>query len=171
MEVGYCHLIDGQRSATNNSSRLEKRAPPIALINPLLLVREPEIARPRGRPQGAENRRAEAFDNSTHRLPSQFERVEMETADAIAPEVERAIHRANTTPGRVGRRGRGRGRGRGGGGGGGGGIGERAETNTRTGRARARASRGRAGRGRGDGIGGDAADGIGGDAANAAPIN
>ena len=122
MEVGYCHLIDGQRSVTNNSSRLEKRAPPIALINPLLQVREPEIVRPRGRPQGAENRRAEAFDNSTHRLPSQFERVEMETADAIAPEVERAIHRANTTPGRVGRRGLGRGRGRGGGRGGGGGL-------------------------------------------------
>ena len=171
MEVGYCHLIGGQRSATNKSSSLEKRASPIALINLLLLVREPEIARPRGRPQGAEKRGAEAFDHSTHRLLSQFERVEIETADAIAPEEERAIHRANTTQGRVGRRGRGRERERGGGRGGGGGIGERAETNTRTGRARARASRGKAGRGRGDGIGGDAADGIGWDAANAAPIN
>lgn len=56
----------------------EKAIPPqIDTINPLLLVQEPEVIRPRGRPPGAENiregdlknRREAAFEASTNRVP------------------------------------------------------------------------------------------------------
>ncbi len=103
-------------------------------VDPLLFVQEPEIARPRGRSQGAENRRQEmkmmnfntdtqmkevsatarerAFENSTLRQPSQFERVLIETTtpDEMNTKAALAVHRADPAPGR----GRGRGRGRGG---------------------------------------------------------
>ena len=76
--------------------------------NELLLVQEPEMARTRGCPQGAENlnRRTIAFEASTNRVPSQFERVEMETAginEIVDPEVERVIQRADPAPGKRGR--------------------------------------------------------------------
>ena len=89
-------------------------------LNPLLLVQEPEVVRPRGRPPGAENisRRQEAFENSTARQPSEFERVLMETTadeETIAPEIQQVIERADSTPrrGRGSRGGRGRGGARG----------------------------------------------------------
>ncbi len=107
-------------------------------------MQESEIARPRGRPQNAENRRQEmkmkmkmmnhtdtqmkkiidtqmtvkevstarerAFENSTLRQPSRFERVLIETTtpDEMNTKAALAVHRADSAPGR--RRGRGRGR-------------------------------------------------------------
>lgn len=93
------------------------RPPPTAdphAANSVLTLRDPEIVRTRGRPQGAENisRREQAFENSTSRQPSQFEHVLMETAasdEAVAPEIQRVINRADPAPGR----GRGDRRGRG----------------------------------------------------------
>lgn len=105
--------------------------------NPLLHVQEPEVVRTRGRPAGAKNRRQRAFDDSTYREPSQFERAEAaiaaEAAAAIQLEgagvgaevldlgIERALRCADSAPTRgrpLGwprrqRRGWGRGRGRG----------------------------------------------------------
>ena len=80
-------------------------------------MQNPEVARPRGRPQGATNiRRQAAFEDSTSREPSQFERVIGESAlvDEIVPvEIERVLHRANPALERRQRRGRSRGQGRG----------------------------------------------------------
>ena len=81
----------------------------VAIDNPYLRVQAPEVARPRGRPPGAENlsRRQQAFEASANRDPSLFERV--------GPDADQsAVHRADPAPGRGrGRRGRGRGSGRG----------------------------------------------------------
>lgn len=60
------------------SFRPEKTIPPqIDAINPLLLVQEPKVIRPRGRSPEAENiiRQEAAFEASTNREPSQFERL------------------------------------------------------------------------------------------------
>lgn len=80
----------------------------------LLLVRDPAIVQPRGRPQGSENRRQQAFETSTLRQPSLFERVEAQTAykqgGEVAPEIENTLNRADPAPGRGWGRGRIRGR-------------------------------------------------------------
>lgn len=55
------------------------RAPVTVNNNPHLLIQESEIARTWGRPPGAENRRQQAFETSTNREPSLFERLEAET--------------------------------------------------------------------------------------------
>ena len=84
----------------------------VAIDNPYLRVQAPEVARPRGRPPGAENlnRRQQAFEASTNRDPSLFERVDPDADQS-------AVHRADPAPGRGrGRRGRGSGWGRGRGG-------------------------------------------------------
>ena len=81
----------------------------VAIDNPYLRVQAPEVARPRGRPPGAENlnRRQQAFEASTNRDPSLFKRVDPDADQS-------AVHRADPAPGRGrGRRGRGRGSGRG----------------------------------------------------------
>ena len=87
--------------------RFERNAP--ANDFNLLIVEEPDIIRPRGRPSGAENRRTQAFNASTGRQPSQFERVIMETAEdeEVPADVERVIRRADPAPTRArGRRAR-----------------------------------------------------------------
>jgi len=74
-------------------------------MNSLLLVQDPPVTRPRGRPVGftARTRQEQHFEASTRSLPSQFERVEK----ALSQQTQ-------VRSGDVGR-GRGRGRGRGGG--------------------------------------------------------
>jgi hypothetical protein len=102
----------------------------IDVVNSLLQINNSKIVRPRDRSLEAENRRQIEFDASTNRVSSQFEMIEMKTAEMIDPAIERVIQRADPAPGRRrrGRRGRegraeragragraGRGRGRGGG--------------------------------------------------------
>ena len=67
----------------------------VAIDNPYLRVQAPEVARPRGRPPGAENlnRRQQAFEASTNRDPSLFERVDPDADQS-------AVHRADPAPGR-----------------------------------------------------------------------
>ncbi len=59
--------------------------------------------------------RERAFENSTLRQLSQFERVQVKTMmpDEVNPETALAVHRADPAPDRGRRRGRGRGRGEG----------------------------------------------------------
>jgi len=72
-------------------------------MNSLLLVQNPPVTRPRGRPVGftARTRQEQQFEASTRPLPSQFERV------------EKALSQQTQVGGGGVDRGRGRGRGRG----------------------------------------------------------
>jgi uncharacterized membrane protein YgcG len=91
-----------------------------AVIDSLLHVQNPEVVRTRGRPIGAENRtrREEVFDNSTLRVPSQFEHVEGEMStqmnEPLDDQIAQILARTDSTSRRRGRsRGSGRARGRG----------------------------------------------------------
>lgn len=55
-------------------------------------MQDPPIIQPRGRLQGPETRRQQAFEASTLREPSLFERVKAETAGGDVPtEIHNAV--------------------------------------------------------------------------------
>ena len=117
-------------------------------MNPLFLVEDFQIARPRKRFQNAEIRRTQLFEISINREPFQFEHVEMKMTvqhnEVVDSEIENAIRRADPAPGPGRGRGRGRGRPPRRDRGGRGGRGERATHATD---GRGRGDRGRGGRG------------------------
>ena len=68
--------------------RFQKPVPPrIDVINPSLQVNNPGAVRPRGR-LSPELRRDMEIEASTNGVPSQFEMVEMETADMVDPAIQ-----------------------------------------------------------------------------------
>ena len=89
------------------SCRFEKPVPPqIDVVNPLLQINNPEVAWLCGHPLRAENKRQTEFEASTNQVPSQFELVEMDTAEIVDPAIQQVIQRANPAPGQGRQRGR-----------------------------------------------------------------
>lgn len=68
----------------------------IDIVDPLLLINDPEVIRPKDRPPRSQNRKQMTFDAFTHRKPSQFEKMKMKTNEEMNPVIQRVIERADS---------------------------------------------------------------------------